>query len=279
MKGSNRESVENFKKIQQAYEVLSDKEQRERYDNPPQQHPNINHMFNEMMKNMFHPNSSHNQNINQEIVIDISLTDIVKGFQKNIHIQRRVFCRNGNGGICPQCRGMGFFCPIPIVRIPCNICVGKGFIFCSCCPNEEKIELQVNKNCNDTFEDFVFENKGNEYENGKFGNIIIKFNIQKEQNGFFYENGDLIYKIKITLGESLCGFEKKIKLLNDKNIIIKTQGKIHTSGDMISFNKFGINESKKLIIFIEKVEYPENIHWEKLNTPIETIKSVIDNII
>lgn len=82
-------------------------------------------------------------------------------------------------------------------------------------PEEETIEVKILAGFK-TGTKFTFEQKGDDHGDGIAPNDIICELVQTPHPVFTRRNDDLEIKIILTLKEALCGFSKKIQLLNDE---------------------------------------------------------------
>jgi DnaJ family protein B protein 4 len=82
-------------------------------------------------------------------------------------------------------------------------------------PEEEIIEVKILPGFKSGTK-FTFEQKGDNYGNGTIPNDIICELIQIPHHFYVRRNDDLEIKMTLTLKEALCGFSKKIQLLNNE---------------------------------------------------------------
>lgn len=175
---NNKETEEKFKEATEAYEVLSDNNKKQHYDQfghnqNPHQNSNMNDMFNDMFNgfnpfgNFYRPNDQRNQirkGTNIRIFLDVNLNDILNGVSKKIKIKRDSYCStcDGTGGeneTCSHCNGTGK--KVEQIRTmmgimqqvsDCHVCHGSGFKIvkgCKTCHStgvinkEEVIDIQI----------------------------------------------------------------------------------------------------------------------------------------
>lgn len=163
--------AEKFKKILEAYRVLSDKKLRAEYDQKrrmmkegfffetPFDFEDLhsffrNQTFDDLLSDLIEDFFSFTPEEKRDIIFDleVDLPEIIKGAQKTITYKRKV--------VCPQCEGTGSETKR---LIKCNVCNGTGkvvkkssfftgFIFetakrCSNCHGRGKIPEKVCSNC------------------------------------------------------------------------------------------------------------------------------------
>jgi molecular chaperone DnaJ len=169
----DKEAEENFKKVTEAYKVLSNAEKKIQYDKYGHdfftQQENGGYYNNDtfssedpfevfkevfsgsnVFENFFSNNthSSHKANINIKYTLDISLEDVASGIEKEIEYKRNLECSNcsGNGYLsydnsntrCNYCSGNGY---VNVnrgffnIKQDCSNCAGRGFIVKEYCKN------------------------------------------------------------------------------------------------------------------------------------------------
>lgn len=212
---------ETFKKVSEAYDVLSDESKRQQYDN--QRRNPFGDMggggFNPFgdMFNMF--GGQQKRRGAPEKVIDIMVTVIESylGVDKNITYPRKHSCGdcNGSGGErlhCNVCNGIGVIVQrmgngmfVQMVQSQCNNCNGRGYNLVKVCHtckgngNVEKLET-INIKLPHGIDDGQFirvQGKG-DYHNGIYGNLIIRSKVTSVDN-FEKFGDDLIYNKYFTI--------------------------------------------------------------------------------
>ena len=242
---------EKFKKINEAYSILSNEEKRKQYDRPRKP-----------IKIIFP------SDIN--ITFNVSFLEIKKGFTKKIKYDKRILCStcegfgyesNSSFQECPHCNGKGVINQVidtPIGKMnmnhPCLNCNATGQILKSVCHKcngscieVKKVEEEITIPNNYTLPIFSIKNLGNESHYG-IANLNIKI-IKKEEKDLTVDlKNNLLYSLNITLKEAIFGFEKYINVLEDsflleeknvkinQNKIIKNAGFGYGSDLIINYN-------------------------------------------
>lgn len=272
---NNPSADAKFKEISNAYSILSDDEKKKRYDhlgddnfnndgNSGDNDVDINDLFSNIFGNRGDPfgdaffgfNRNNRQQANKcnntHKTINVSLDDVYNGINKNLTFKIQHFCKkcmknckncNGNG-IVQQMIQMGPF--TQVISQPCNNCQGSGVSNeinkkCAECKGEGRYETDnlCNLSVPKGFEDglkTIFNKLGEQPKksNQEAGDLILEIKVQ-DHNQFTRKGNDLIYKLNITLTESILGKEIIIPYFDDT---IK-----------ININQFGIiNPEKQYII-------------------------------
>lgn len=247
-----------LKEITEAYEILSDKEKRKKYDRDGQFLRNEDYLGDEReeesplagfedifagsllvieQKKDVHPRRGRDIYLNLELTFQESIW----GAEREIRWQREINCSSCQGKgwqdkkptkICPTCGGAG---QIQIGLWPevffqaCQACLGRGKIFQQICPScsgkgkvKEKaiIPLQIPPGVNEGCRIYLM-GKGDEGKNGgEDGDLIIKIKISKSP--LFQKLGyDLYLTIPLSIGDDLLGGEIEVPtLLGPKKVQI-----------------------------------------------------------
>lgn len=226
-----------------------------------------------------------------EIPIKLTLEELYLGTKKKVKFERFTLCTdcNAKGAVgdnvtCTGCSGKGVKInktPVGFMQSGCNSCRGKGInpnakkcTTCkgnSCIKNEYTLIVEIPKGASKK-RPIIIENEGNEIpknerRNNERSNVICvieeqphnKFNrgtVIKEI-GKVNEN-NLQIELKLTLQESLCGFEKTFTHLDGK---LFKFGITHTvkHGDIYVMKGYGMPYQDKKGDLIVKITIEERM--------------------
>lgn len=276
-KNRSPEAAEIFKKINEAYDVLSTPEKKDIYDRLGKEglnqnnirfdEGNIFNIFNNVFAGQFPfggGGGSHfpfgggpqfpfqfQSNVTPtylEIIEEMKLSELFTVKQVSKVIERNVVCdqchgtgsNDGQTRPCKICGGrkviqqqrqMGPM--ITIQQLPCPQCHGVGTDntghFCPKCSGtkttKEKQTIQYQIPIGQTENDAIIIR----HQGHMGGDVVVKINILPDDiflrhvviNGKQISEVDLVTQIKLTLAESLCGFERIIKHVNGQEITLR----------------------------------------------------------
>ncbi|KAI8984664.1 DnaJ C terminal domain-containing protein, partial [Mycotypha africana] len=165
--------------------------------------------------------------------LSVSLEDLYLGKKTKLALQKNVICStcDGRGGKtgatkkCTSCKGRGFTVAMRSVgmgmiqqmQVPCPDCDQTGQIAkdrCKKCKGkkvtEEKkyLEVFIEKGMQNE-QKIAMKGEGDQEPGIEPGDVILVLK-QKEHDKFKREGNDLYTKVKISLTEALCGFNKVI---------------------------------------------------------------------
>lgn len=263
----NPDAGEKFKEISYAYEVLSDPKKRDVYDKGGEQALKEGggggfHSPMDVFDMLFGGGGGRRRQPDKgkDVIhkLKVSLEDMYNGTTKRLSLQKNVICTkcNGRGGkegatqTCGNCRGTGMYVRIQQIgpgmvqqiQSMCRDCNGQGERInakdrCKTCNGrkivkESKIlEVHVDKGMVEG-QKITFHGEGDQEPAMEPGDVIIVL-IEKEHNVFHRQKQDLLMKMEISIVESLCGFRKVVKTLDDRHIVITSHpGEVVKYGDV-----------------------------------------------
>lgn len=204
---------EKFKKIQNAYEILTD-------DNKKQEYLSEN-MFTSFDINDLFSDIFSSQIFNEPIIIKLSLKDIINGCNKKLNFNEKTKCKKCNEtGIhdyhnnvieCRECFGKGVNLSIPFLS--CMSCQGNGIYVL----NNIKCEYCKGKGYNKikSYESITIPKNIQNNQELYYKNYVIKCIYNIREDNISIENNNIIINQKINLDDYLCGFVKEITLCDE----------------------------------------------------------------
>jgi DnaJ family protein A protein 2 len=224
-----------FKEISAAYEVLSDKEKRAKYDKYGLEGlsdeggggggaEDLFSMFFGGGGRRASAGPRKGDSINHPL--KVSLEDLYNGKTAKIAINRQVIV--GESKMCTACDGQGVVTELRQIALGmvqqlqrrCTECGGQGY--CADKRKERKIlEVLVEKGMKHN-QKIVFRGLADEKPNMEAGDV--NFIIQEKEHEVFKRKGaDLLITKTLSLNEALCGFEWIVKHLDGREVLIKSK--------------------------------------------------------
>lgn len=300
----NPATAEQFKEISYAYEVLSDPQKRSRYDQGGEQALKTGYMESYSSMDLNSSDISYSRGYRQGqqtsrpkvvdsvFVLEVSLEDMYNGATKDFPVEKHVICHicNAQGykegaipWLCRNCNGTGLWYnhqaagPSSLLRqfaYSCSTCRGQGRLIngidrCKCCNGhsivKERKMLKVHIDKGMVEGQILIKGEGNQLPGMEPGNVLFDL-IEKPHNIFRREGQDLVMKMNISLTESLCGFEKVLKTLDGRHIVITSRtGEVVKSDDKKFIMEEGMpvygdpNRKGRLIVLFT-VDFPQD-NW------------------
>ena len=236
-KGGN---ADTFKKINEAYSVLSNDELKQRYDQfgkngveggapMPANFPGFFNMFPFQMRPQ-----QNKRTPDRTLDLEMTMEEAYHGVSIKFRYNHKVFIGNASSATCHECKGSGnvieqMHGPIGIiqnVRI-CHSCAGIGISVSEdqFRTDTEIIDISIPPH-SFAGQKFTLKGRSDEMPKMETGDLVLTIVIKKHSS-FELENGkDIIWKISVHPFEALTSFSRKIKLPSNETICIK-----HTPND------------------------------------------------
>lgn len=164
--------------------------------------------------------------------------------------------------VCPDCRGQGEKIN---AKDRCKQCQGKKVV-----RDRKILEVNVDKGMTDG-QKIMFSGEGDQEPDLEPGDIIIVLD-EKEHPVFKRSGSDLILRQEILLVEALCGFQKVIRTLDDRELVITAvPGEVTKHGDVKCIMNEGMPHYKNCfekgrLIVQFLVVFPDSIPPEVIPT-------------
>jgi molecular chaperone DnaJ len=238
-KNPDKDAAETFKKISEAYNILSDPEKKSQYDRTGNiddmmsNMPDINDIFSGMFGNMF--NRQEEPEIADEMKCTLKLSDVYNGCDKRIEYEIKDKCTacQGRGAVDPKdiiscitCKGQGRFTqqmgPF-ITQTTCPSCFGKKTTIksgkaCKECggnklsPSKRILKIDIPKGISNNFR-YKATGKGHWNPNSnKYNDIYISFVYEQVKDVSVDSVGNIQAVLEISIEDLLCGFKKELNV-------------------------------------------------------------------
>lgn len=258
---NNKESETKFKEAAEAYEVLSDPDQRARYDRFGHEglaggrEPHftgaddiMSHFADlfggGMFGDMFGGRQGARAGANRRIQMEMTFEESARGIEQAVEISRHEFCdscegsgaRKGSGpSTCPYCHGYGeiehrrgFF----VMRQTCSNCRGSGQIIQDPCPDckgtgrtqkRVRVPLRIPAGVADG-QRLIVRGEGDVGEKGApRGDLYCDIKV-KTHDIFVREGDDIICEVPISFTQAVLGTEIDVPTLEGKTTLRVPRG-------------------------------------------------------
>jgi molecular chaperone DnaJ len=298
-----KEAEEKFKEVSWAYDILSNPEKKQRYDqfgitDDQQQMGGADFDPTELFKHFMGGFSDMfgGSNARQEVKrkgtslrvrVGITLEDCNNGCEKKIKYRCYVPCEkcNGTGADgepsyerCKSCGGTGqnFSQVGSWQRITiCNDCGGTGKKLSNPCKecngkavkqSERQTTISIPKGAIGGMQ-MVLSGQGNAPVGGKgvCGDLIVDL-VEKEHNIFKRQENNIIFNLEIPVIDAILGTERQINTIDGKKLLAKIPSGVE-DGYKIRFKGYGLpiygTKSKGDMIGIVRLKIPKKINAEE----------------
>ena len=269
----SKDNGEHFKKINEAYSVLSDPAKRKNYDTGASPHSNVNpfDIFNHFFNNKNPYQQQMSKNITFNIKVSIEQVCLNKKLNVGYKINDKCACCNGYKtkdktpvSKCSSCNGMGnvnMSINIGGIRInqraPCNSCRATGFLIkpenkCTACNGTgiTKGDKKIEVNCNDILnsDSSIYQDAGHFNPISRsYSNVIIKFSYAEHKKFRILGIYDLEVDYNISVLNTLLGVTGNISHPNGNEVPFKTS-EIIVENDTCIIPGAGITNEGNLVI-------------------------------
>jgi len=287
--------TEEFKKIQGAYDTLSNPDKKDKYDKfgknglkgsggiPSEMFTSMfGNMFGGDINNMFNAfrqARTHSQKCKPTVYKhEVTLEDVCNRNVVKLRFTRDRICscdNNDGYSTCDKCSGQGRIIQLKqigpgMLQQPhhlCDKCSGMGKLYPSCEHCKHRIRkipkifhLHLTPELENGYQ-YVFKGEGNQVHGGEPGDFIVILNHKKHET-FTFEGNDLLVTKNLTLKEALCGFSFVLMHPSGEKITV-TGSNVTSPTTVTRVENKGMSENSALIIRFT-VTFPEKLEKEQI---------------
>lgn len=244
---------DTFKEITRAYEVLSDPEKRQVYDETGEEglaegsaaasSGNPMNLFDALFGGGVGRGVTRQQRPRtKDVVHDLSVTleQLYTGEVKKMAVTRSVIDNEHGIQTCGECKGQGIKVRVfrrgPMIQqmqTECDVCRGRGKTF-KMRSQRQVLEVHLQRGTPENHQ-VICRGMADEYPEADTGDIV--FNLKQKEHPIFRRKGaDLYVERTIALVEALCGFTLELQHLDGRKLLIKTN-----PGDIIRRSNSGFD--------------------------------------
>lgn len=255
--------AEEFKSISYAYNTLSDKKKKDKYDRYG--HDGLTNSQNDVnpFEEMLRQQEIQRERSRFMVVANIDLTveEIYTGVNKTISYNRNIICEpcNGDGGFepttCSTCNGSGKIgvirrTPIGTIQefVNCRNCNGKGKTYskkCGICSGagvkvqREQIEITIPKGFTNGAH-LMRSGMGNVMPNGEFSDLIIQVSLINDGKYVMISETDIESTIKVPYYTLILGGKVEFKTIDGKTVKVPIK-RLTEVGTKLRLNQKGLD--------------------------------------
>jgi molecular chaperone DnaJ len=243
----NPETLERFKKVKEAYEILSNPLKREKYDLKLMREKNGGMILDEVVEEGFYrytgPPIAPQRGADIKIDLGITFHESFNGLKKEIPIKMPIRCRNCGGSgsnpgtpvtQCPTCRGSGALLkPVQTPqgyvnqRVRCGTCNGRGILmqqFCSWCSgvglvnSNEMVAVNLPPGVEDGAVIKLNGKGGYGLGTGPRGDLFVTVRVEEDQTMRRVDN-DLYIEESLSFPKAVFGGKHRVNTLEGRRTL------------------------------------------------------------